>query len=562
MASATAASSNIGRSIWPCGPALALILAATVTAASPIQLEDASSQVDGLKFQHFDGSTGKQYLVEAVSAGLALLDYDGDGDLDIYFLNGAAVGAAENGAAERPRNALFRNDGDWHFTDVTEAAGVGDTGFGLGVAAADYDNDGDQDLYINNYGPNVLYRNNGDGTFSNVAGSAGVENGNKVGAGVAFLDADADGDLDLYVANYIKFSPEAQVPRTTAGYPMYPSPHDFDPEPDSFFQNNGDGTFSDRSVESGIAAFAAYGMGIVAADYDDDGDTDVLVSNDAVPNYLFQNDGSGKFTEEGLLSGFAVNFSGEENGSMGIDCGDYNNDGLLDFFMTDFAEELPVLYRNAGAGGLEDATLLSGAQAGSLPHVNWGTAFADFDNDGDLDLFIACGHLQDHIEKINDRRFYKALNLLLMNEGGKFTDVGASSGSGMAAKHSSRGTAFGDLDNDGDIDGIVLNSRQQPTVLRNVSANRHHWVQIRLRGITSNRDGVGARVTVVSGDLRQVAEVHSGRGYQSHHGLQLHFGLRQRDTIDRVEVRWPGGQVDTYPGLTVDQPHLLQQKPQ
>ena len=526
-----------------------LVVFTRAHAESPIRLVDVTAQT-GIGFRHYDGSTGKQYLVEAVSAGLALFDYDSDGDVDVYFINGADIPPADGNGA---RNALYRNNGDWTFTDVTDEAGVGGQGFGLGVAAADYDNDGDQDLYVSNYGPNVLYRNNGDGTFTDVTAASGVANGNKVGAGVAFFDADRDGDLDLYVANYIQFSPGKQKPRTTAGFPMYPSPHDFEPEVDAFFRNNGDGTFVDDSIGSGIAAQAAAGMGIVAADYDNDGDIDVFVCNDAMANFLFQNDGSGKFTEFALVAGVAFDLNGGENGSMGVDCGDFDNDGLLDFFTTNFDAELPVLYQNTGGGFFHDATLLTGAGAGSRPHVNWGTGFVDFDNDGDRDLFIACGHLQDYIEKIDDRRAYEARNILLMNGGdGRFTNVSGQSGDGMNVKLSSRGTAFGDLDNDGDIDAIVVNSRCEPTILRNDSPNQNHWIQLRLRGTRGNRDGIGARVEVIAGELTQIAEVHSGRGYQSHHGMRLHFGLGSRDRIDRINVRWTDGRISRVESPSVD----------
>ena len=508
-------------------------------AASPIRLSDVTATT-GIHFKHDDRSEGKQYLVEAMSAGVALFDFDQDGKIDIYFLHGG-------------RNALYRNNGEFRFTDVTEEAGVGDSGFGLGVAAGDYDNDGDEDLYVTNYGPNVLYRNNGNGSFTNVTDEAGVGNGDKVGAGVAFFDADRDGDLDLYVANYIQFSPAKQKPRTTAGFAMYPGPHDFEPECDTFYLNNGDGTFRDATAESGIAAHVAYGMGILAADYDNDGDPDVFVCNDAVPNFVFENDGSGKFTEIGLLAGFAYNFNGDDNGNMGVDCADYDNDGQLDFFTTDFADELPVLYRNVGEGSLEDSTILSGAGQGSFPHVNWGTGFADFDNDGDRDIFIACGHLQDHIEQIDARRFYRAQNILLMNDGkGKFSDITAQGGDGLAIKQSSRGTAFDDLDNDGDVDVVVINSRAAPTLLRNDSVNAHHWIQIQLDGGHQNRFGVGARVRVVADSLQQIAEVHAGRGYQSHHGTRLQFGLGARTEIELIEVRWSDGEMTVVESPQID----------
>jgi len=538
--------------VWR-GIAAGLVVLGTLSTArgqSPIVLRDVTSET-GIDFRHTDGGSGRRYVFEPMSAGVALFDYDGDGRIDVYFLNGAPLPGTE--VDEVPTNALYRNEGGWKFTDVTDEAGVGDTGYGLGVAAADYDNDGDQDLYLNNFGPNVLYRNNGDGTFSDVTAEAGVANGHRVGAGVCFLDADRDGDLDLYVSNYLVFSFDMHVPHAILGVPSYRSPQDYAPDPDTLFRNNGDGTFTDVSIESGLAAHAGTGMGMVAADYDNDGDTDVFVCNDVKANFLFQNDGAGRFEEVGLIAGVAYDFAGAWQGSMGADCGDYDNDGWLDFFMTDYQGELPALYRNSGEGFFDDATLHARAGIRAGPYVNWGTGFADFDNDGDRDLFIACGHLQDNVELRDDTTEYLASNLLMMNRGdGGFLDVSDTGGDGMTPKRSSRGTGFDDLDNDGDVDVVVLNSRREPTILRNDSPGDHHWLQVRLKGTKTNRDGVGARVRVVAGDLVQVDEVHSGRGYQSHHGTRLHFGLGHRDRVDRVEVRWIGGGVDVFPEVTVD----------
>lgn len=517
----------------------------------PLTLRDVSATT-GIRFQHTDGSSGQHYIVETVCCGLALFDYDNDGDTDIYFLNGAPLRGTKK-TDPPPRNALYRNDGNWRFTDVTEAAGVGDVGYGLGVVAGDYDNDGDLDLYLNNFGPNVLYRNNGDGTFTDVTEAAGVGNGQRVGAGACFLDMDADGDLDLYVANYLKFSYATHVPMTRAGFPVYAGPTHYPADPDTLYRNNGDGTFTDVSVAAGIAQYAGWGMGIVGADYDGDGDTDLFIANDLKENFLFENDGQGHFEEVGLITGTAYDLHGDEQGSMGVDCGDFNNDGRLDFYVTSYQRQTATLYGNLGDGLFEDITLLTGAGAGTLPAVTWGNSLVDLDNDGDRDLFIARGHLQDTIEQFDDTSTYLTPNLLLMNNGqGKFVDVSDRCGDGLQPRYSSRGIAFDDLDNDGDIDGVVLNSRGRPTLLRNDASGENHWLDVKLQGVKSNRDGVGARVTVVAGDLTQVDEVHAGRSYQSHYGTRLHFGLGKRQRVSQIEVRWIGGTVDVIHPDAID----------
>jgi len=516
-----------------------------------IRLRDVTAET-GIRFRHTDGSSGRRYIMESMSAGLALFDYDGDGYVDVYFLNGAPLLGTEVDVP--PANALYRNEGDWKFTDVTEEAGVGDTTFGLGVTAGDYDNDGDQDLFLNNYGPNVLYRNNGDGTFTDVTEKAGVAGGDKVGAGACFFDMEGDGDLDLYVSNYVQFSYDTHKARVVSGVPTYPGPLDHPAEPDALYRNNGDGSFTDVSVESGVSEQAATGMGMIACDYDDDGDTDVFVANDVMANLFLRNDGGGKFKEVAIPSGTAFDTAGMPQSSMGVACADYDNDGRLDLYVTSYADELATLYRNLGDGFFHDATLASGAGNGTLNYVTWGTDFVDFDNDGDRDLFVACGHTDDNVELRAKNTSYLVRNVLLMNTGdGKFVDVSESGGDGMAVKLASRGAAFDDLDNDGDVDAVILNSRREPTLLRNDSTNRNHWIQIRLWGTNTNRDGVGARVTVVAGDLTQIDEVHSGRGYQSHHGTRLHFGLGGRDRIDRIEVRWIGRGVDLVEDVAVDQ---------
>jgi hypothetical protein len=505
----------------------------------------------GIHFLHSDGSTGRRYIVEYVASGLATFDYDGDGLIDIYFLTG---GPLEGKRADRPpTNALHRNLGNLRFVDATQKAGVGIPGFGLGAAVADYDNDGFPDVYVSNFGPNVLYRNRGDGTFADVTRKAGVGRGNKVGAGVAFLDTDGDGNLDLYVSNYVKFSYENHPSRTKLGFPVYPSPLEFTPEPDDFFRNDGDGTFADVGRQSGVAAAAGTGMGIICADYDRDGHTDVFVANDVMPNFLWHNDGRGHFEEVGLLAGVAYDAAGLPHGNMGVECGDYDNDGRLDFFVTAYRSEFATLYRNAGQETFLDVTRPSGAGQGTYNNVKWGCGLVDFDNDGHRDLFIACGHLYDNVDSFDDTTSYRTHNVLLRNLGnGTFADVSGPSGLGLVPKQSSRGAAFDDLDNDGRIDVVVLNSRAAPTILHNESNAGNHWLQIRLRGVKTNRDGVGAQVRVIAGNLVQIDEVHSGRGYQSHYGSRLHFGLGKRDRADRVEVRWIGGGTDVLENVAVD----------
>ncbi|MBW8002159.1 MAG: CRTAC1 family protein [Planctomycetes bacterium] len=523
----------------------------------PLQAKESITFTDvtdktGITFKHTDGSSGKFYIMETVTAGLALFDYDNDGDIDIYFLNGAALKGTKYD--KPPKNALYRNDGNFKFTDVTEQSGLGDTGFGLGVTAGDYDNDGDKDIYINNFGPNVLYRNNGDGTFSDVTKKAGVDNGNHVGAGTCFLDIDKDGDLDLYVARYIIFSYDEHKVMNIRGYLSYSAPVDYTHLSDSLYRNNGDGTFTDVSKVSGIGGHKGSGMGMVCVDYDNDGDTDIFVANDEMENYLFENDGTGKFEQVGLMAGVAYDFNGKYYGSMGVDCGDYDNDGLLDFYVTSFDRESATLYKNLGDGIFEDITSSIGAGKGTYENLTWGTGFADFDNDGDRDIFVAAGHLQPDIAKHSDHLTYRAINQLLMNTGdGKFVNITKTAGDGMKVKQCSRYAGFDDLDNDGDVDAVILNIRSKPTILRNDTVNNNHWIKIRLKGVKSNRDGIGAHVKVTAGGLVQLDEVHSGRGYQGHHGSRLYFGLGKNKMIEKIEVRWIGGGVDVLKNVKADQ---------
>ncbi|MGA2253054.1 MAG: CRTAC1 family protein [Thermoguttaceae bacterium] len=537
-----------------CALALLTWLAAgAARAQSPIRFRDVTAE-SGIDFVHTHGGSGRKYIVESVSSGLALFDYDNDGKIDIYFLNGRPLAGTE--AKVQPKNRLYRNLGGMKFKDVTDQAGVGGgAGYGLGVCAADYDNDGYQDLYVNNYGENILYHNNGDGTFTDVTRRAGLTRGKRVGAGACFLDYDNDGHLDLYVANYVKFSEAKPVVITMRGDRIYSSPKDYLPETHNLFHNNGDGTFNDVSRESGIAAHAGTGMGMICADYDNDGYTDIFVANDVAQNFLFHNNRDGTFTEVALQAGVALDMNGVPRANMGVDCADYNNSGLLSFYVTAFQQEGGTLFHNLGRGEFENATLRTGAGSGTLPYVTWGCGFVDFDNDGHRDLFIVCGHIDDNVEHHDDTTSYRCRNVVLRNMGnGKFTNVTNQCGDVAKLRMSGRGVAFDDLDNDGRIDVVILNSNDKPTILRNESVTGNHWIQVRLRGVKTNRDGVGARVYVVAGDLKQMDEVHSGRGYQSHWGTRLHFGLAKNKRVERIEVHWPrSGVVDILEDVPADQ---------
>ncbi|GAB4139263.1 MAG: hypothetical protein Kow0040_27180 [Thermogutta sp.] len=520
-----------------------------ISASSPFHFVDVTTEA-GIDFRHTDGSSGRRYVIEPMSAGLLIFDYDKDTHEDIYFLNGTPLPGSED--RETPRNRLYRNLGDWKFVDVTEAAGVGDSGYGLGVAAADFDNDGFEDVYVNNFGPNVFYRNRGDGTFVEAAQECGVRGGDAMGAGVCFLDADRDGWVDLYVGNYIDYSFDQHVARSINGVPSYPGPLDYQPIPDTFYHNEGDGTFRDASESSGIGELAGTCMGLVASDFDNDGDTDIFVCNDVKENFLWINDGTGRFEENAIVRGVAYDAFGAPQASMGADSGDLDNDGLADIFMTSYQNETVTFYRNLG-NFFEDATPTSGAGVSSYSFVTWGVVIADFDNDGFRDVFIACGHLDDNVELRDRTTSYWAKNILLKNLGnGKFEDVSERSGPGLQVRLSSRGAVAGDLDNDGDLDIVVLNSRMPATVLRNDTPSRNHWLQVLLEGRTANRSAIGASVDITAGDLRTRDEVRSGRGYQSDWGRRLHFGLGSRSMVDRVEVRWPSGNRDVLENVPAD----------
>jgi hypothetical protein len=496
-----------------------------------------------------------------MSTGIATFDYDGDGLIDIYFPNGSPLPGATRDPP--PRHALYRNRGDWRFEDVAEQARVPSQAFGLGIATGDYDNDGFADIYLNNFGPNLLYHNNGDGTFTDVTGRAGVPGTipgarleKKVGAGACFLDTTGRGDLDLYSGNYVEIDLASYITPMTGGYPFYPSPRFYAPVPSTLYRNTGDGTFADVSASSGVSSAPGRCMGVTACDCDNDGDTDLFVCNDVYENFLFRNKGGGQFEQIGVVAGVSVGVNAEMVANMAVDSADYDNDGWLDFYTTNYDRQHPLLLQNLGGGMFDNATMRANAGRTCYPYVKWGCGFIDFDGDGHKDIFVAIGHTDDNVEFVQPGAAYRSHNVLLWNTGRKrFLDASADSGIRATSVHSARGTAFDDLDNDGDIDAVILNSRECPSVLRNMlheEGGGRHWLQVRLYGVKANRDGVGARVRIESGDLVQIDEVHSGRGYQSHWGTRLHFGLGQRARVERVEVQWLGGGVDIVENPPVD----------
>ena len=504
----------------------------------------------GIDFIHTDGSTGKRYIMENIASGMGVIDYDNDGDLDLYFLNGAYLGES-NSKMPAPKNAFYQNDGKGHFTDVTASSGLGDSGYGMGCAVADYDNDGDQDLYITNAGENRLFQNNGDGTFNDVAEKAGV-NDASFGAGCAFLDFDRDGLLDLYVSNYITFFADQHQPCHRANIPVYCDPRTYQPVKDRLYRNKGDGTFVDVTDASGVGRVSSYGMGVVCSDFDRDGWTDIFVGNDVKGNFLFHNQGDGTFMEIGLLSGVAFDEFGDEQGTMGANVGDYDGDGRFDLMVTTYQNQTNTLYRNLGDMFFQDVTVATGFGMDSIALVTWGCHFADFDHNGELEAFIAAGHLQDTVELFDGSSTYEQNNLLLQRRGQRFKNVSSSSGEAFRIKASSRGSVTGDLDNDGDLDIVVLNARSKPTILFNDTASDNHWISLQLVGVKSNRSAVGAVVTLKSGDQNWVSEVRAGSGYQSANDLRLHFGLGKYSKADDIQIIWPSGLIQHFEDVEAD----------
>jgi hypothetical protein len=530
---------------------------------APVVFTDIT-KISGLdKYLHRSGTPDKKTILETIGSGVALLDYDNDGWLDIYLVNGSTFEALK-GKESAPRAMLLHNNHDGTFTDVTEKAGVANLRWGFGVAVADYDNDGWPDIYVANFGKNRLYHNRHDGTFTDVAEKVGVALGGW-STGPTWGDYDHDGLLDLFVPGYVKFDPDhppiagnGVIPPNFCqfrGIAVMCGPRGLPGESDHLFHNNGDGTFTDVSVKAGVSnPNGYYGLAAVFVDVDDDGWLDLAVANDSVPNYLYRNRHDGTFEDVSYASGFALSEDGREQASMGIAVGDYNRDGRVDLFTTTFSDDYKTLYRNDGEASFMDVTYKAGLANPTIPFLSWGTGFLDFDNDGLLDLFIVNGHVYPEVDKQDWGTTWAERPQLFRNmDGTKFEEVPPATGSGLAAVITGRGAAFGDMFNDGYIDVVINNIDGAPTLLRNVVKNGNHWLTLKLiGGPNSPRDAIGAKVFLTAGGARQRADVVSGGSYGSSSDLRVHFGLGPATKVDKIEIVWPSGTKQTLTVSGVD----------
>jgi hypothetical protein len=560
------------------GPRLLATQSSTLSDEGPaVVFTDVTASAGLSRALNVSGSPdNKQFLLEEMGCGVALFDYDNDGWLDIFLVNGTSFDPKVRDG--HPAGYLFHNNRDGTFTDVTAKAGLAHSGWGQACCVGDFDNDGFDDLFVTYWGRNVLYHNNGDGTFTDVSEKAGVAGaGNRWGAGCSFLDYDRDGHLDLFVANYVNFDP-AKAPRPgQSAYcsyndiPVPCGPQGFAGGTNILYRNRGDGTFIDVSEASGIAhprgpasmvfvpsnwqSTGSYGMGAVAADFDNDGWPDVYVACDSAPSLLYRNNHDGTFREIAVPAGCALDENGVALSGMGVGVGDFDADGWLDLVRTNFSEQVTSLYRNYGGGAFSDASIKSGLGA-NRKHLGFGVGFFDFDNDGWKDIFIANGHVYSQIANRHLHIKYRQPKILYRNLGnGRFEEVSARAGSAIGAENLGRGCAFGDFDNDGDVDVIVNNLDGPPSLLRNDGGNRNNWIMIKCVGTRSNRSGIGTRVKVTIGGRSQIDEVMSGSSYYSQSDFRLHFGLGGATKVDLVELAWPSGAKETFPDLVAN--HLF-----
>ncbi len=520
-------------------------------AAAPTGFLDAT-QSSGLRFQHRNSATSLKYLIETMAGGVAVFDYDNDGWLDVFFTNGAKLNAPQSDGLALDKSApefwnrLFRNNRDGTFSDATEKAGLRGRGYGMGVATADYDNDGDADLLVTNYGEAMLYRNNGDGTLADVTTQANLKTeGWLTSAG--FFDYNNDGHLDLFLCRYLQW--DFTVGNLFCGQQQpngrgYCHPDKFKPMTNNLFKNNGDGSFTDVSAASGISRHPGKALGVAFADFNQDGFTDITVANDSAPQFLFQNNGKGTFTEIGLLAGTSHNEDGKTFAGMGTDFADLDEDGFPDIVTTALPYEYYAYFRNDRRGSFRYLSVETGLGALTRLFGGWGVRVFDYDNDGAQDLLLANSHVMDNIRHTQPHLSYSQKTLLLKFAGGKFQDVSAASGAVFAQARASRGAAFGDLDNDGDLDVVIANCNEAASLLRNDGGNRNHWIGLSLRGVKSNRDGLGAKVILTrQNGTKQYRQATTGGSYLAAHDRRVFFGLGKETAIKHLRIEWPSGVV-------------------
>ncbi len=544
------------RTLW----LIAVVLSAAL-APPAVTFRDVAAKA-GISPVIISGGLKKNYVLEVNGSGACWLDYNADGWIDLYLVSGATMTQLQDKAPARGSNRLYRNNRDGTFTDVTTAARVPGRGWGFGCVAADYDNDGNIDLFVSNFGPNVLYRNRGDGTFEDVTAKAGVGGGQIWHAGAAFGDYDLDGHLDLFVPGYLDFDAAKPELKTCEyrGIKVHAcGPLGYKGSPDVLYRNNGDGTFSDVTAKAGVADRNLYfGFQAVFEDFDNDGHPDLFVANDSNPNYLYRNKGDGTFTEVGVPAGVAYSGDGKEMSSMGVAVGDYDGDGRMDLFITTFANDNYVLFHNDGEGFFTDVSYPSGVGEPTVPHLGWATFFFDYDNDGHVDLFCANGHVYPEVDGVIRETYRQPLQLFRNLGGGKFREASAESGFGLIGRHSARGGSFADFDNDGDLDAIVSVMDGKPILLENLAGNQSRWVRVRLTGEKCNRMAVGAHVRVKAGGVTQHAALRAGESYLSSNDPRLHFGLGSAAEVE-IEVTWPGGETEVFHGIKANREIHLRQ---